>query len=37
MSGDIGGALDRTQPLLPLRPGQAERHTHDYAPPCQLR
>jgi transposase len=24
-------ALDRTQPLLPLLPGQAERHTHDYA------
>lgn len=24
-------ALDRTQPLLPLRPGQCERHTHDYA------
>lgn len=23
-------ALDRTQPLLPLTPGQAERHTHDY-------
>jgi transposase len=23
-------ALDRTQPLLPLRPGQVERHTHDY-------
>lgn len=23
-------ALDRTQPVLPLRPGQAERHTHDY-------
>ncbi len=23
-------ALDRTRPLLPLRPGQAERHTHDY-------
>jgi transposase len=23
-------ALDRTQPLLPLRPGQLERHTHDY-------
>ena len=22
-------ALDRTQPLLPLRPGQVERHTHD--------
>lgn len=24
-------ALDRTQPLLPLRPGQAERQTWDYA------
>src|SRR6266571_4150682 len=23
-------ALDRTQPLLPLRPGQLERRTHDY-------
>lgn len=23
-------ALDRTQPLLPLQPSQAERHTHDY-------
>jgi transposase len=23
-------ALDRTQPMLPMRPGQAERHTHDY-------
>ena len=23
-------ALDRTQPLLPLRPGQVEHHTHDY-------
>ncbi len=23
-------ALDRTQPLLPSRPGQAERRTHDY-------
>ncbi len=23
-------ALDRSQPLLPLRPGQAERRTHDY-------
>src|ERR1700720_2413722 len=23
-------ALGRTQPLLPMRPGQAERHTHDY-------
>src|SRR5213076_1025002 len=25
-------ALDRTQPLLPLRPGQLERRTHDYKP-----
>jgi transposase len=24
-------ALERTQPLLPLRPGQVERRTHDYA------
>jgi transposase len=23
-------ALDRTQPMLPLRAGQVERHTHDY-------
>lgn len=23
-------ALDRTQPILPMRPGQPERHTHDY-------
>jgi len=23
-------ALDRSQPLLPMRPGQVERHTHDY-------
>lgn len=23
-------ALDRTMPLLPMRPGQAERRTHDY-------
>jgi transposase len=23
-------ALDRTQPLLPMRPGQPERHTYDY-------
>jgi hypothetical protein len=22
-------ALDRTQPQLPMRPGQVERHTHD--------
>ena len=25
-------ALDRTQPILPLRPGQVERHTYDYPP-----
>ncbi|HET9308727.1 MAG TPA: IS630 family transposase [Candidatus Sulfotelmatobacter sp.] len=24
-------ALDRSQPILPLRPGIPERHTHDYA------
>jgi transposase len=23
-------ALDRSQPLLPMRPGQVERHSHDY-------
>ena len=23
-------ALDRTQPILPMRPGQVERQTHDY-------
>ena len=23
-------ALDRTQPLVPMRPGQIERRTHDY-------
>jgi transposase len=23
-------ALERSQPVLPLRPGQVERHTHDY-------
>ena len=23
-------ALDRTQPMLPMKPGQVERHTHDY-------
>ena len=23
-------ALDRSQPMLPMRPGQAERRTHDY-------
>ena len=25
--------LDRTQPLLPMRPGQAERRSHDYKRP----
>ena len=24
-------ALERTQPILPMRPGIPERHTHDYA------
>src|SRR5690606_669178 len=24
-------ALDRTQPILPLRPGMAERRSHDYS------
>jgi transposase len=24
------GALDRTAPMLPMKPGQVERHTHDY-------
>ena len=24
------GALDRTAPILPMKPGQVERHTHDY-------
>jgi len=23
-------ALDRSQPLLPMRPGQVERRSHDY-------
>ena len=23
-------ALDRTQPVLPMRPGQSERRSHDY-------
>jgi transposase len=23
-------ALNRTQPMLPMKPGQVERHTHDY-------
>ena len=27
-------ALDRTQPMLPLRPGQVERRTHDYKRPA---
>ena len=26
-------ALDRTQPMLPVRPGLAARRTHDYKPP----
>jgi transposase len=26
-------ALDRSQPLLPMRPGQVERRTHDYVRP----
>jgi hypothetical protein len=29
MAGGIGRALDRSQPLLPMRPGQPERRTHD--------
>ena len=29
-------ALDRTHPLLPLRPGQVARRTHDYTP-CWAR
>ena len=29
-------ALDRTQPLLPMRPGQVERRTHDYTRPGTL-
>jgi hypothetical protein len=27
-------ALDRSQPVLPLRPGQRERRTHDYVRPA---
>jgi transposase len=30
MSADIGGALDRTQPGLPIKPGKAGTMTHDY-------
>ena len=30
MSGDIGGALDRTQPGLPIKKGKAGTMTHDY-------
>lgn len=26
----LDGALDRSQPILPMRPGQAERRTHNY-------
>jgi transposase len=29
-------ALDRTRPLLPMRPGQAERRTHDYERPVSF-
>src|SRR5215472_595709 len=29
-------ALDRTQPILPLRPGQAERRTYDYTATLSL-
>jgi hypothetical protein len=29
-------ALDRTQPLMPMRPSQVERHTHDYRRPGTL-
>ena len=25
-------ALNRTQPILPMQPGQAERRSHDYKP-----
>ena len=30
MSGDIGGALDRTQPGLPMKKGRGATMTHDY-------
>lgn len=30
-------ALDRTQPLLPMRPGQAERRTHAISGTARLR
>ena len=30
-------ALDRTQPLLQMRPGQAERRTHDYTGTARCR
>ena len=30
-------ALDRTQPLLPMRPGQVERRTHDYSGTARRR
>lgn len=30
LSGDSGGALDRTQPGLPLKPGKCGTMTHDY-------
>ncbi len=28
--GSVWEALDRTAPILPLRPGLPEKHTHDY-------
>ena len=30
-------ALDRSQPMLPMRPGQIARRTHDYKPTAQPR
>jgi hypothetical protein len=30
-------ALDRSQPVLPMRPGQAERRTHDCEQRCENR
>ena len=30
-------ALDRTRPLLPLRPGQVERRTHDYCAKAKVK
>ena len=30
MAFGLDAATNRSQPLLPMRPGQVERHTHDY-------